>query len=66
MILITEDQADMSLGIVPKSLLKDNLHFTDVENKIVATAMYKRMEYLGYFEEIRRGTGDILDTERYE
>lgn len=52
MVPTAEDRVDMEQGIAPKSLLKEDLHFTDVGNRVVATAVLNRMEALGYFQKI--------------
>lgn len=43
----------MKLGVVPSTLLVDGLHYGGVAKKMVATAVFNRMDELGYFDEIR-------------
>lgn len=39
-------------GIVPSILLVNGLHYGGVAKKMVATAVFNRMNELGYFDEV--------------
>jgi siderophore synthetase component len=48
-----EDLLRMQEGETPDSLLKDGLHFNDSAEKLIAQLVYKRMDELGWFDEVR-------------
>ena len=53
-IIPSEDELGaMKLGVVPSTLLVDGLHYGGVAKKMVATAVFNRMDELGYFDEVR-------------
>ena len=52
-IVPTEDEMEArKQGIVPSTLLVDGLHYGGVAKKMVATAVFNRMNELGYFDEV--------------
>lgn len=47
-----EEIVSMKQGVVPSTLLVDGLHYGGIAKKMVATAVFNRMNQLGYFDEV--------------
>ena len=48
-----QDVIDMLDGTTPGSLLSDGVHFKPIGYTLIANQLYKRMDELGYFNEVR-------------
>lgn len=48
-----KDTEAMANGLAPYSLLSDKVHFNEAGYKVLGELIYKRMEQLGYFSEVK-------------
>lgn len=47
------DREDITLGIVPRSLRVDHVHFTAAGYRIIGNAVFDRMDELGFFADLK-------------
>lgn len=55
----TEDDLErMEKGMIPVSLLSDDIHFNETGYRLIGNYLYERMEKLGYFDEMKEAVSE--------
>lgn len=53
-----EDLERMAKGMIPTSLLSDDIHFNETGYRLIGNYLYDRMEKLGYFNELKEAVSE--------
>lgn len=54
-----KDKEMISKGLIPASLMTDGVHFNSIGYELIGNLIYKRMDELGYFDEVKKAMTEL-------